>query len=239
MAVLIAACEGKADARTPDAKAQDAAAATASAVGAGATPAATPSPALTAQDTAWAALADQGRLMGRDSGAMWVVMVSDFQCPYCKMWHDSSFVALKRDYVDKGLVRLGYLNYPLPQHSHARNEAEASLCAGVQGKFWPFAEALFHEQAAIGTMTTIETFLDSLGRKLALDMNAFARCRKSPAIRGLVEADIQQSTRAQVQSTPTFIVGDFRVVGVMPYQNFRKAVDSALVVFRSKAKGTR
>jgi protein-disulfide isomerase len=177
--------------------------------------------------------------MGRDSGAMWLVVISDFQCPYCKMWHDSTHAAVKRDYVDKGLVRLGYLNLPLPQHPHARNEAEASLCAGAQEKFWPFAEALFREQAAIGTMSTIEPLLDSLGRALALDMRAFARCRKSPSIKALVDSDVQQAMRARVNSTPSFLVGDFLVQGVSPYANFRKAIDSALVVSRNKAKRTR
>ena len=242
MTVLIAACEGRADARTTDGKpvGTTAGAQTAqSAQSAAANPAIASSPADTLGEAALATLADKGRIMGRDSGAMWVVMISDFQCPYCKMWHDSSFVALKRDYVDKGLVRFGYLNLPLPQHPHARNEAEAGLCAAAQGKFWPFAEALFHEQQAVGTMPNIEPFLDALGRKLSLDMTAFARCRKSPSVRALVDSDIQQATRSQVQSTPTFLVGEFRVEGVAPYPNFRKAIDSALVIFRSKAKRAR
>ncbi|MEO7521168.1 MAG: thioredoxin domain-containing protein [Gemmatimonas sp.] len=193
----------------------------------------------TLTDAALVTRADAGRLMGRDSGAMWLIMISDFQCPYCKQWHDSTHAAVKHDYVDKGLVRLGYMNLPLPQHIHARNEAEAALCAGAQGKFWPFADVLFREQPAIGRMTTIEPLLDSLGKALALDMSAFARCRKSPSIRALVDSDIQQALRAKVNSTPSFLVGDFLVQGVSPYESFRKAIDTALVLHRNKAKRTR
>lgn len=239
IAVVVAGCERNADAKTPGTGTPDSAPAPQTTQAASATPGTAPSNGDALDDANLAMLADRGRLMGRDSGAMWLVIISDFQCPYCKMWHDSTSAALKRDYVDKGLVRLGYLNLPLPQHPHARNEAEAGLCAAAQGKFWPFAGKLFDEQVSIGTMTTIEPLLDSLGRALALDMGAFARCRKSPSIRALVDSDIQQATRARVTSTPSFLVGDFLVQGVMPYPNFRKAIDTALLVARNKAKGTR
>ena len=34
--------------------------------------------------------ADRGRIAGKDTALLWFVMVSDFQCPYCKAWHDST-----------------------------------------------------------------------------------------------------------------------------------------------------
>jgi protein-disulfide isomerase len=187
-------------------------------------------------DTDLIAKADAGRIMGKDAGAMWVIVISDFQCPYCKQWHDSTFAALKRDYVDRGKVRLAYLNLPLQQHPHAMAEAEAGLCAGVQGKFWQYADGLFHEQAAIGRMRDVTPLLDSLGRALSLDMAAFAICRRSRSIRALVQSDIQQATGAGVRSTPSFLVGDFLVQGVSPYADFRRALDTALIVAKAKGK---
>src|SRR5690349_13788974 len=41
--------------------------------------------------------ADRGRIQGSESARVWVVEVSDFQCPYCRMWHDSSYASLVRD----------------------------------------------------------------------------------------------------------------------------------------------
>ncbi|MES2523330.1 MAG: thioredoxin domain-containing protein [Gemmatimonadota bacterium] len=183
--------------------------------------------------------ADRGRLMGQESAPIWVVIISDFQCPYCKMWHDSTMTGLTRDYVNTGKVRLAYLNLPLAQHPHARAEADASLCAGVQGKFWPYADGLFHRQADVARMASVEGLLDSLGRAQALDMTEFARCRKSKAIRQLVNSDIQQADGSGARSTPTILVGSFIIQGVTPYKDFRKAVDTALFVARNAAKGKR
>ncbi len=177
--------------------------------------------------------ADKGRLMGRED-AMWVVMISDFQCPYCKQWHDSSMANLKRDYIDSGKIRLAYLHLPLSIHRHAKAQAEASMCAAVQEKFWEYADALFREQRAFQPVDNPTAKLDEIAREVSLDMPAFTRCRKSDAIRMLVENDERQATQARVQSTPSFLVGEFLVQGALPYKDFRKAIDTALVVAKSR-----
>ena len=188
----------------------------------------------TLSDSALIAKADRGRLMGRDSGAVWLVMISDFQCPYCKQWHDSSMAAVKRDYIDPGKVRMAHLNLPLQQHQHARVEAEAALCAAAQDKFWPYSEALFHDQNSLNARVDVKPYLDSLARRNAIDMQEFARCRSSKAIQALIESDIQQAGKAGVRSTPSFLVGEFLVEGAAPYKDFRKAIDTALVMARTK-----
>lgn len=246
--LLATGCKGKADSKPSEAAsvaASDAAAAGSREASLGSqlvqptSAKATGTPAFgdTLTDNDLIARADAGRLMGRDSGAMWLIVISDFQCPYCQQWHATTHAALKRDYVDDGRVRVGYLNYPLQQHPHARVEAIAGLCASAQGKFFPYADGLFHEQDRIARMSSIEPLVDSLGKSLALDMTEFARCRKTRAINMLVESDIQQAVKAGVQSTPSFLIGEFLVQGAMPYPDFKRAVDSALVIARIRAKG--
>ncbi len=177
--------------------------------------------------------ADRGRLMGRED-AMWVVMISDFQCPYCKQWHDSSMANLKRDYIDAGKIRLAYLHLPLSIHRHARAQAEASMCAAVQDKFWAYADGLFREQRAFQPVDNPTSKLDAIARDVSLDMPSFTRCRRSDAIRMLVENDERQASQARVQSTPSFLVGDFLVQGALPYKDFRRAIDTALAVAKSR-----
>ena len=208
-----------------DASAQPRAAVQASAT----TPAAQPR-----SDTALARRADAGRILGPDS-AMWVVMISDFQCPYCKQWHEQSMAEFERDFITPGKVRFAYLHLPLTSiHPHAQAQAEASMCAGVQGKFWPFADALFRSQAVVKGMSSPTALFTRFATQLGLDRAAFDQCLASPVIKQLVANDVAQANTAGVQSTPTFLIGDFLVQGALPYRDFRKAVDSALVVARAK-----
>jgi protein-disulfide isomerase len=198
-------------------------------------PSATAGPAGdTLTDSALVARADQGRLKGNPE-KLWVVMISDFQCPYCKQWHDSSMARLEKDYIATGKIRFGYLHLPLASiHKHARAEAEASLCASAQGKFWPYSEALFAAQPTVSTMSDVTPLLNRFARELALDTAEFRRCRGTKAIASLVNSDIAQATQAKVQSTPTFIIGDFLIQGALPYADFRRAIDTALVIARTK-----
>ena len=166
---------------------------------------------------------------------MWVVMISDFQCPYCKQWHDQSMAEFQREFITPGKVRFAYLHLPLTSiHPHAQAQAEASMCAGVQGKFWPFAEALFRSQAVVKGMNSPTPLFTRFAAQLGLDRAAFDACLTSPVIKQLVANDVAQANTAGVQSTPTFLIGDFLVQGALPYPTFRKAVDSALVVARAK-----
>ncbi len=186
-------------------------------------------------DSALLARADRGRVLGAED-AMWIVMISDFQCPYCKQWHDSSMTALKRDYIDKGIVRLAYLHLPLPNHTHATGEAEASMCAAAQGKFWEYADALFAVQQQVARVPDIGPTLLRIADELKLDRATFVTCRQSESIRMLVQNDVRQAAQARVQSTPSFLVGDFLVQGALPYSDFRRAIDTALVVARARKK---
>ena len=76
-----------------------------------------------------------------------LVEFSDFQCPYCARVGP----ALKRvedTYGDK--VRIVYKDFPLVQiHQNAAKAAEAGSCAAEQGKFWPFHDKLFENQAKL------------------------------------------------------------------------------------------
>lgn len=227
LCTVLAAC-GRADASGRQGKTDATPAATATTKGASATT-------DTLSDSAIVATADRGRVKGPDS-AMWVVMISDFQCPYCKQWHDSSMKQVERDFIAPGKIRFAYLHLPLSSiHQHARAEAEAALCAGVKGKFWEYSESLFAAQPTVGSMTDVTPLLTRIATNLTLDPRAFAQCRASKAVAALVNNDIAQATQAGVTSTPSFIIGDFMVKGALPYKDFRQAVDTALAV-RAKRK---
>src|SRR6266513_1719702 len=36
-------------------------------------------------------VADRARIQGDSSAAVWMVELSDFQCPFCKQWHDETY----------------------------------------------------------------------------------------------------------------------------------------------------
>ena len=87
-----AACSRR-DAATRDAKPTNASAASATAAGTLA--------ASALRDTI-SDRADRGRILGDSTAKVWLIMASDFQCPFCKQWHDAAFAGLMQDYVQQG-----------------------------------------------------------------------------------------------------------------------------------------
>ena len=184
-------------------------------------------PSATASDTVMAH-GDRSRILGDSTAPVWVVIVSDFQCPFCKVWHDETFPALKREFVDNGQVRVAYLNLPLPQHQHARFTAELALCAGLQGRFWEYHDALFDTQAEWSPLPPGTPYFDRLAARAGVDSVRLRQCMESRTMGPLVEADYQRSVEAKVRSTPTFMIGnDIRLEGAQPIAAFRDAIGRA------------
>lgn len=173
-------------------------------------------------------LADRGRIRGNAQAAIWVIEASDFQCPYCKMWHDSAYASLVHDYVETGKVRLAYLNYPLRQHQNAMPAAEAAMCASVQDKFWPMHDALFTTQPKWETLADPIPAFDSTAARLGVSMPVWRDCMSRHLTRPLIEADESRSQSAGVKSTPTFFVGDQQLPGFQPYPFFRQVIEAQL-----------
>ena len=159
-------------------------------------------------DSVLAKRADQGRIMGRATAPVWLVEVSDFQCPFCKQWHDQSYGEIKRAYVDSGKVRLA-------------------------DKFWPLHDALFATQLQWEKLPAPQQMFDSLASAAGVDMGAFHKCVSGHLMKATIDADIDRATKAGVESTPTFLIGGTMVTGAQPLAVFRQVLDSALALARA------
>ena len=175
------------------------------------------------------ARADAARIQGSPTAPVWVVEVSDFQCPFCKVWHDSVYRGLQREFVAPGTVRLAYINYPLPNHANAVPAAEAAMCAGAQGKFWEMHDGLFDAQHVWAHVPNAAGVFDSLARAKGVDVAAMRRCIDSGATRALIRADAERAQESGVEATPSFIIGgDVMIRGKQPIETFRRTIGQKL-----------
>lgn len=202
-------------------------------------PGATSQAAAAASDSAREALlrrADLGRIKGSDTASTWLVVVSDFQCPYCRMWHREVAPRIERDYMRTGRIRIAYLNLPISTHRNAWPAHEVAMCAAEQGRFWPVADALFETQDAWKRRSDARAFFDSLAGTLAgpragpdaIDHARLRACVAAGELRPLIKADYDRSARLGIGSTPSFFIGRHVIVGAQPYEAFASALDSAL-----------
>jgi len=173
--------------------------------------------------------ADLARIQGSATAPLWVIEVSDFQCPFCKQWHDQTYPALRDQYVKTGKVRLAYVNFPLASHAHAWPAAESAMCAGAQGKFWPMHDGLFATQTRWQALSSPMVVFDSLAQANGLDMRSWRDCVSSGKMKPLIEADHDRAARAGASATPSFMIGNQILTGAQPLPVLQRVIDSTLV----------
>jgi protein-disulfide isomerase len=234
IAVLLiagAGCKGAEDARAKTPPAASSAPATASS----ATIAAAAVAATTTPTTdPLVAHADSARIRGNPAAKVWMIIASDFQCPYCKMWHDSSDLTIRREYIDNGKVRLAFVNFPINSHANAIPAAEYAMCAAAQDKFWQMHDSLFADQDRWATLPKPASALEQIATSVGIDVTALRSCVATHKMLPLIEADREKASRAGVRATPSFFVGSQLLEGVQPVENLRKALDAALASAGSK-----
>lgn len=173
--------------------------------------------------------ADLARIQGSPNAPLWVIEVSDFQCPYCKQWHDQTYNAFIDQFVKTGKVRLAYVNFPLAIHSHAWPAAEAAMCAGAQNKFWAMHDSLFASQGRWESVADPTPVFDSLARATGIDTTKWRDCVNSGKMKALIKADHDRAEQAGASATPSFMIGDKLLTGAQPLSDLQVVIDSALV----------
>jgi protein-disulfide isomerase len=152
-------------------------------------------------------LASGARLLGRADAPVKVVVFSDFQCPFCAAFHQA-VQRVRARHPDR--VALAFRHLPLDAiHPHARAAALAAECAGEQGRFEAYANALFAQQGAIGSKAW-SRFAAEAG---VGDVETFDGCMAGRRWAGRVEQDARLAAEMNIDVTPTFIINGTLIPG--------------------------
>jgi protein-disulfide isomerase len=193
-----------------------------------ATTAASPQKTSAAPTDPMLAAADHGRIAGDSTAKTWVIMASDFQCPFCREWHAESYHQFLDEYVRTGKVRVAYVNFPLGQHQNAVPAAEGAMCASAQNKFWQFHDALFDSQDRWATMPDMRPVLDSIATAVGVDNADWKQCVDTHRMAPVINADRDRASKVGVESTPTFLIGDQAIAGAQPMSVMRPVLDAVI-----------
>lgn len=196
-----------------------------------------PNPSLTSVETATGGsfqndsitrLADKGRVQGNESAKVWVIEISDMQCPYCKEWNQKVYPQLYDEFIKTGKIRFAYINFPLTMHSHARDAARSAMCASVQGKFWEMKKSIFDSQDKWSSMKDAKSFFEGLAKDTGVDMDAWKSCLDSKSVNAVIDADVRKAKAQNVRSTPSLLIANRLVSGAVPMEDLRKMINAAL-----------
>ncbi len=169
----------------------------------------------------------QALTLGRPGAAVAIVEFGDYQCTNCGAFARDTQPALIRRYVDAGVARLIWRDFPWVD-GQSVDAAVAARAAGMQGRFWAFHDYLFaHQSPDERSGLVTGGYLRSVARRLGLNMAAFDRDVASPALAAAVRADDRFGQQLGVPGTPAFLINGQPFFGAQPLAAFEAAIANA------------
>lgn len=165
-------------------------------------------------------------VLGDDSAKLTMIEYVSFTCPHCASFHADSFPRLKADYIDTGKIR--FIAREVYFDGEGLLAARIARCAGPESYYELYDTILADQEkwireSDIGRAlyrTAVRAGMPASRIKTCVDDEEFAL--------SLVETYKTQSAADGVDSTPTFFIGDERVQGARPYEEFVEVIEAQL-----------
>jgi protein-disulfide isomerase len=165
----------------------------------------------------------EGRpLRGPRDAAVTIIEFTDYECPFCRRYFESTYPVLLSRYGDR--VNYTVRHFPVSyQHRRAHKAAQAAECAGEQDRFFEYHDLLFKNNWALDDRSLV-----GYAAQVGLDTRHFENCLTSGRKSAVVDDDIQAGIARGIMGTPTFLVNNRMLVGAQPLEMFQREIDRLL-----------
>ncbi|MDZ4736550.1 MAG: DsbA family protein [Rhodospirillaceae bacterium] len=163
-------------------------------------------------------LYEDDHVLGNPDAPITIIEFASLTCPHCAAFHNDILPQIKTDYIDAGLAKLVYRNFPLDQL--ALYAAMMVECAPAD-KYFNLLGVLFRTQEEWGTSAEPVRALEQIGRTAGLSADQITACTNDEAaVQRLLTRAQEGQDKYDVQSTPSFVINGQIVKGALPYEEF-------------------
>ena len=168
--------------------------------------------------------------IGSTKAKVTVKVFSSLTCPHCANFHNAIFNNLKKEYIDKGLVKFEHHAFPLDLA--ALNAEIIVRCQANNDKKFKLLEAIYNKQKvwAVGSdINKINELIKKVGAGFDLTEEKMDKCLKdNNAQDEILEERIDAQKKYMIDSTPTVIVNDKKYNNKVDYKSFKKIIEKNL-----------
>ena len=160
-----------------------------------------------------------------------IIEFADYQCPYCKKVAPELKQLIDGEFAGK--ASLTFADFPLPMHHDAEKAAEAARCAGVQGKYWQYHDALFGEKVGLEVSD-----LKAHAETLKLDPQKFGQCLDSGGQAPAIAKTLTEGKKLGLTGTPSFVINGHFISGATDSATLRDLIEQELASAGSRQTNT-
>ena len=168
--------------------------------------------------------------IGSPEAKITIKVFSSLTCPHCATFHTNIYEKLKKEYIDKGLVK--FEHHPFPLDLAALNAEIVIRCqSNIERKFELLTE-IYKKQTtwAIGSdINKINDLIKKIGLNFDLSNEKMNMCLKNDQTQDeILEQRIEAQKKYKIESTPTIIINEKKYSGKVDYKQFKKIIDKKL-----------
>ena len=168
--------------------------------------------------------------IGSPEAKVTIKVFSSLTCPHCAKFHTSVYEKLKKEYIDKGLVKFEHHSFPLDLA--ALNAEVIIKCQDNNRKKFELLNEIYIKQTtwAVGSdINKINELIKKIGLNFDLSNEKMDDCLKNDQVQDeILEQRIEAQKKYKIDSTPTIIINEKKYSGKVDYIQFKKAIDKKL-----------
>ena len=177
---------------------------------------------------------EEKTVLGDPNAPVTIVEFSDYECPFCARYSETTFPLIKENFIDTGRVYYVFKDFPLTSiHPTAPRVHEVGLCVldlnGID-LYWEAHDIFFQTQDQWGgglDLVAQDNILISLMADLGVDESQLQDCLSDNRYMTEVQEDISEGEFLGLSGTPTFFIDGYPLVGALPYEVFEQAITLA------------
>ena len=164
---------------------------------------------------------------GNENAKIEILVYESLTCPHCAEFHKKVYPDLKKNFIDKGLVKIEFKNFPLD--IAGLNASKIAHCKNDGGS--EILHFLFYNQNTWTKGQTIDEINFNLKEiiikeKFGID---FTKCINNKKIEDhILEGRIEAVKKFEINSTPTLIINNKKFDKPLTYKNLKKAIEKLI-----------
>ena len=168
--------------------------------------------------------------IGEKNAKITVKVFSSLTCPHCANFHEKIFSNLKKDYIDKNIVRFEHHAFPLDLAALnaeiiVRCQVDKNISFQLLGEIYKK-----QNQWAVGSdINPINESIKKIGLDSGLDNDKMDSCLKNENAQDqILNERIEAQKKYKIQSTPTIYINKKKYDGEYKYKQFKRAIEKLL-----------
>ena len=166
-------------------------------------------------------------ISGNKDAKITIIAYESLTCSHCANFHKDIYPLLKKEYIDTGVVKIEFRNFPLD--GVALNASKIAQCKEDQSL--EILESLYSNQQAWVKGSTIEEVNNNLKKfieKKGFNID-FEKCINNKKIEDFVLNDrIEGVKKFKVNATPTIIINGKKFEKSLNYKNLKKTLEKLI-----------